>query len=442
MIRHSLFVAMLVAVALMPGTVALAVDVTFPDANLEAVVRAKLGIPGPTVITDTDMATLTGSFYAAASSISNIQGLEYGINMDDLNLESNQISDISAVSGLTNLTTLHLGNNSISGISAVSGLTNLTSLILTSNQISDISAVSGLTNLTTLSLVENQISDISAVSGLTNLERLYLSYNSISGISAVSGLTNLTQLSLEQSNVNNVWDDNELSAVSGLTNLNFLLLADSYIRDISAISGLTNMSWLDLSHNYISDTSAISGLPNLNALYLQNNLLEILDFSGSDFSLLLEFDIDFNDITSVLLADATLTQSTFDVLMYGGSDSVSIGIAEDSLDTGRVLDLDMSRVDFAGISTLSGMYTMDYLETLLLADASNLAGADVVTLTAELASLNWLDVTGLWETFDAGSQSSLTSWDAIEGNTLVVVPEPATLSLLAVGGIALLRRRK
>ena len=68
----------------------------------------------------------------------------------------------------------------------------------------------------------------------------------------------------------------------------------------------------------------------------------------------------------------------------------------------------------------------------------------VVSLTGELGSLDWLDVTGLWDTFDGGSQGSLTSWAAIEGNTLVV-PEPATLALLGMVAVALLtsvRRRK
>ncbi len=109
---------------------------------------------------------------------------------------------------------------------------------------------------------------------------------------------------------------------------------------------------------------------------------------------------------------------------------------------GGVLDLDMSSVDFAGISDLTKMYGLDDLEELLLAGATNLDGSQVVTFTSELASLNWLDVTGLWDSFDAGSQSSLNAWDTLEGNTLIV-PEPGTLTLLLCGlaGLALLRRR-
>ena len=113
-------------------------------------------------------------------------------------------------------------------------------------------------------------------------------------------------------------------------------------------------------------------------------------------------------------------------------------------DLGGVLNLDMSDVDFAGIWRLSPMYTMDDLETLSLARATNLEGSEVVGLTSELDSLNWLDVTGLWDTFDSASQGSLLAWDTIEGNTLVTaVPEPTALAtLLALVGLALLRRNR
>ncbi len=73
----------------------------------------------------------------------------------------------------------------------------------------------------------------------------------------------------------------------------------------------------------------------------------------------------------------------------------------------------------------------------------NLDGSEVVTLTTELDSLNRLDVTGLWGSFDSASQSSLIAWDIIEGNTLVV-PEGSAFTMIAFGLMSLicLRHRK
>ena len=76
------------------------------------------------------------------------------------------------------------------------------------------------------------------------------------------------------------------------------------------------------------------------------------------------------------------------------------------------------------------MYIAYSLEELSFAGATNLSGDQVVALTSELDSLNWLDVRGPWESFDAPTREALNAWDSIEGNTLVTVPEPGTLCLL------------
>lgn len=362
-----------------------AVVVTFEDSNLEAVVREYLNKPTG-YITDTDMATLTDSLNAGGSNISNIQGMEYATNLTTLYLYHNDISNISALSGLTNLTYLHLHENDISDISALSGLTNLSYLEVGANNVSSISVLSGLTNLGFLNLHRNDISDISTLSGLTNLYFLELSSNDIS--------------------------------------------------DISVLSGLTKLSSLRLGSNHISDISALSKLTNLYSLNLANNQIEVLDLCGSNFPSFQYFRIEDNPITKVCLANATLRQSTFNALMNGGT-SYYYGIAE----VPGVSKLDLSGVDFSDISDFSLMFTMDDLEILLLRDVTNLDGSEVVAWTDELDSLNWLDVTGLWDSFDIGAKDSLLAWDAIDGNTLVV-PEPATLSMLLILVAFLVIRRR
>ena len=75
----------------------------------------------------------------AVCNIINLEGLQYAVNLQSLDLYKNQISDISALSGLTNLQSLDLGNNQLSDISPLSSLINLQRLYLDDNQISDVS---------------------------------------------------------------------------------------------------------------------------------------------------------------------------------------------------------------------------------------------------------------------------------------------------------------
>ena len=284
------------------ANLAQAVEVTFPDSNLEDEVRYSLNQPTGS-ITDADMATLS-SFSAMDCSISNIQGLEYATNLTELELDNNDISNLSLLSGLTNLTNLYLGFNAIS--------------------------------------------------------------------------------------------------------------------DVSPLSGLTNLTDLELYYNDISDTSSLVGLTNLTRLDLNSNQIEKLDLRGSNFSVLEYFDLGNNPVTEVCLADATLSQSTFDTLMINESLYISGGLSE----IDGITKLDLSGVDFSNISSFTYMYAMNDLETLLLTDATNLSGNEVAVWSIELNSLNWLDVVGLWESFDTNTQDSLLAWSAIDGNTLVIANIP------------------
>ena len=120
---------LLAGVILFSAGLSLAVTVSFPDSNLEAAIRNRLGIPEPTPITDTDMLGLI-SLFADSSNISDLTGLEYATNLTTLWLHNNNISDISTVFPLVSLEYVFLYANNISDISALSSLTNLKQLYL------------------------------------------------------------------------------------------------------------------------------------------------------------------------------------------------------------------------------------------------------------------------------------------------------------------------
>jgi Leucine-rich repeat (LRR) protein len=160
--------------------------IKFFDSSLERILRVVLGTP----ITKEKMKRLQ-SLIAERESISNLSGLEYAINLQELRLRENFITDITPLAKLINLQVLYLDNNRISDISPLAKLTNLQKLILSANQITDISPLANLTNLQELWLNYNKISDISPLAKLTNLKVLYLNNNNISDISPLVRNTGL-----------------------------------------------------------------------------------------------------------------------------------------------------------------------------------------------------------------------------------------------------------
>ena len=153
----------------------------FPDPNLETAIRGVVNKPeGSLSSSDLEKVIV---LIASGRNISNLTGLEYCVNLQELYLSGNHIRDISPLAGISKLEWLYLDHNNISDISALDGLINLKKLVLYANNISDISALAGLVNLQVLYLGANNISDISVLVGLTKLETLVLKDNNITDFS-------------------------------------------------------------------------------------------------------------------------------------------------------------------------------------------------------------------------------------------------------------------
>ena len=265
--------------------------VFIPDANLRAAIATALGKSSDARITYVEMASLT-SLQAHVKRISNLTGLEAGINLTRLVIWGNRISDISALSGLTKLEELWLGQNNITDISPLANLTNLRKLSVGDANISNLSVLSRLTNLTELRLLAANVSDLSSLSGLTNLKSLILSHNKIEDLSPLAGLSELTELWLYENNIE------DISTLSGLVNLERLSIALNNVSDISALSGLTNLTVLWLNDNNISILSSLSGLINVTWLNLGfNNIADVSALSG--LTDLIELDLSINNIGDI-----------------------------------------------------------------------------------------------------------------------------------------------
>lgn len=177
--------------------------VTFPDNNLETVIREALGKPFDEEILSTELAQLR-ELRIVYRDVSDLAGLEYCTNLTSLEVRGEPLNDISSLSSLTKLTRLTLCGNQISDISPLSKLTKLEFLCVEQSPVEDISPLSDLTNLKILGLADDQISDISPLVKLTRLTSLCLQNNKISDISVLSSLINLIDLRLFQNHVDDI----------------------------------------------------------------------------------------------------------------------------------------------------------------------------------------------------------------------------------------------
>ena len=213
--------------------------VVFPDPLLQTKIREAIGKPQGD-ITAGDLMNLVDLGFGNDwqpqipddIKITNLEGLQYCINLRSLSLYFHGITDISPLAGLANLENLDLGGN----------------------QISDLSPLSGLNKLRNLTLFGNRIEDLSPLSGLTSLGVLHLANNPLTGIEPLSGLTGLGSLFISSCGLY------DISPVASLTNLDFLDMANNFVSDLSALSGMSKLAILKLKDNPIQDYTPVEAL--------------------------------------------------------------------------------------------------------------------------------------------------------------------------------------
>lgn len=271
--------ALCVCAAALLAPTAYAVNVTFADPALEAAVRTRLSPPIPAIqpITDANMSTLT-HLSAVGLGITDLSGLEYAVNLQQLDLSGNQITSIAPLSSLTRIRSLGAG----------------------SNRIVDISPLQGMTDLNWLALYDNDIESSAPVAGLVNLSDLCLSGNSITDISPLLANTGITgagdRVEINSNYLDLAPESEDVTAIRALQARGITLLFDpqlstsprAYIDDaaleqairsavtISTIMEITVDDMLSLTH--FSATN--KGITTLNGLHLATNLTS-LDVSGN-----------------------------------------------------------------------------------------------------------------------------------------------------------------
>lgn len=263
--------------------------VTFTDPVLEASIAKQLKVQVG-AITVNDMSTLTQ--INCYDNISNIEGLEYAVNLTRLSLFNNSLSDLTPISGSTKLDYIAIQNTNVSDASPISNISTLTSVGIGMSKIEDTTPFGKLTNLKNLSLHSNNITDISPLSSLTNLTSLYISDNKITDVEPLAQLTKLSSLMISNNNIS------DISSLKNLTNISSLTMEFNKIEDISVLANFTKLIDLTANDNLITDISPLDNFTAMKVLIISNNKIE--DVSPiSDFFDLYGLRLDGNRITDM-----------------------------------------------------------------------------------------------------------------------------------------------
>ena len=95
--------------------------VIVPDKALESAIRAEIRKPLSLFLTKHDLAEVR-LLNAANLNVANLEGLQFCVNMNRLNLTGNVVREIGQIANLTKLVQIHLADNEIMDIEAISGL--------------------------------------------------------------------------------------------------------------------------------------------------------------------------------------------------------------------------------------------------------------------------------------------------------------------------------
>ena len=285
--------------------------VTELDPNLAAIISAQTG---NSPVTCSDLESLT-TIVAPNEGIQHLEGLQYAINLSQVNLRGNNISDLTPLASATNLINLYLQDNVyvdgngeshyISDLTPLANATNLKKLWLRGSNISDLTPLTNMANLWDLDLRQNQgvVTDITPLAN-KNMRNLYIHYGDLDDLTPLSNMSKLIALDLVQSDISDADIDTLFSGSTNFPKLKNLNLYNQFpanpnlntISDLSEIGTIGKLETLFIYGNNIVDVTPLSQLKNtLTILFLSSN--DIVDVEPlSDLKNLIQLDLADNFI--------------------------------------------------------------------------------------------------------------------------------------------------
>ena len=229
-------------------------------------------------------------------NIFSLKGLEYAVNLKNLNLSNNFIEDITPLEKLVELEDLNLTNNKIKDPKSLAKLTKLRQLVLRKNLMNNLDFLNDLKvesldvsmnsvlkdyipnnlkleNLRSLNISGIGLDNISFIKNATKLESLVAEENAIKDITPLTELKSLRVLYLDRNSIS------DISALKNISSLEELLLYKNNIENIDVLKDVPNISSVDISDTAVSDISALKDAKYLYYIALKNTKVSETDIT-------------------------------------------------------------------------------------------------------------------------------------------------------------------
>lgn len=234
--------------------------------NTNVVITISVVAPTQAIINDTNLTQAIG--WTLNTSSTNFNDLDLSV-LTQLRLSGADLSSLSGLEFAVNLRELEFTANTTTNLSVLQPLTKLESLKVYSTSLTDASVLAEMTNLTSLTIYATSLTNLAFLQNLKKLTHLDVKVHAGASFLPVAGLTNLVSLDLSDNTVGN------LNILAALTRLTSLGLSGSRITDAGPIATLTNLQVIQLERNRLTTLNALTNLPALSLLNASFNLLDI-----------------------------------------------------------------------------------------------------------------------------------------------------------------------
>ena len=264
----------------------------FTDADMEAAIRAQLGIAAEETVYTNQLWEITE--FTVPEGIANIADVALMPYLKSLTVHNRTLDSLSCLSTLTLLEKLDLTGCSFPGddLAVLANLPGLSHLTLSGCGLSTIADLSAAQALTHLDLSNNSIRPLDALSPMTTLVEINLENNAVVDLTPLGSLPHLQKLNISHNFVTT------LAPIIGCSSLTWLEANTNQLDAISGIHKLKSLQHLSLEHNKLTDVALLSEIPSLVNLSIAQN--SISDISMLDTLVNLEvFDFSSNQVTAL-----------------------------------------------------------------------------------------------------------------------------------------------